>query len=427
MDNLDLFLKLGLATMIGAAVGVERHWREREEREGSRAAGIRTFTMFGMLGGVAGLIERSLAGNSVPIGLVLAAFLVVTASVMTVFELREAIAEKNFSATSVIAAVLTFAFGALGALGETQLASAGAAALVTILAAREFLHRAIRTLTWVELRSAVILLAMVFVLLPVVPGEAIGPFGGVSPRTILLLAITLAGISFIGYIAVRLLGASRGDLVAGAIGGIVSSTATTLAFARRARIDPASASLASGAVAAGAVSLARTGLLVVALAPSLSWRLVSPLSMAGLAMIGYALAMAARSPAPNVTAAAPANPFEFAQVARLTLLLVVVAFLARAATDGLGASGLMLATGLAGLADVDAATVTVAGMLGTLSASTAAGAIGVAIATNMVAKAIYGSILGSRPFAGHLWAATVLAAIAAASTVAVQSLLAAGG
>ena len=407
MDNVELFERLGLAIAIGAAVGVERHWRERDEPEGARTAGIRTFTMFGMAGGVAGLIERSIGIASGYPGIALTGFLIAIATVMAIFEIREAIAEKSFSVTSVIAAILTFGLGALAVLGDMALASAGGVALIGILVSREFLHQAIRRLQWIELRSAVILLAMTFVLLPIIPQTPLGPFGGVSPKSIVLLVIMLASISFAGYVAVRLFGASRGDVLAGAIGGLVSSTATTVAFARRSRTEDAVLTLAAGAISAGAVSLLRTALLIGTLAASLLPALLAPLLTAATVLVAYALLLARRQQAAG-TQGVPGNPFELAAVAKMAVLLAAVAFLARAATQHFGSGGLIVASALSALADVDAATVTVAGLLPSLDINLAAQAIGVAVVCNMVAKAVYASIFGSLRFLLHLSAATTL-------------------
>ena len=407
MDNVELFQRLGLAIAIGAAVGVERHWRERDEPEGARTAGIRTFTMFGMAGGVAGLIERTLGTASGYPGVALTGFLIAIATVMAVFEMREAIAEKSFSVTSVIAAILTFGLGALATLGDMKLASAGGAALIVILVSREFLHQAIRRLQWVELRSAVILLAVTFVLLPIIPDAPIGPFGGVSPKSIVLLVIMLASISFVGYVAVRMFGATRGDVLAGAVGGLVSSTGTTVAFARRSRTEETVLTLVAGAISAGAVSLLRTALLIGALAASLLPALLVPLLMGAAALVAYALLVARRQRAEGGQGI-PGNPFELAAVAKMALLLAAVAFLARAATLLFGDAGLIFASALSARADVDAATVTVAGLLPSLDIGLAAQAIGVAVVCNMTAKAIYAGIFGSFRFFMHLLAATAL-------------------
>lgn len=437
MDEMEILQRMALAIAIGALVGVERHWRERDEDEGSRTAGIRTYTLIGMLGGLAGLLEHLLGQPGALPGLVLVGFLVTLTAVFALFQYREGVAEHRFSATAVVAAMLTFALGALALIGDTMLASAGGVVLAVVLASRDVLHRAIRRLRWVELRSALILLTLAFVLRPIVPTEPIGPFGGVSPAKILIMAIVLAAISFCGYIAVRLLGATRGELVAGTIGGLISSTATTIANARRSRQSPSVRALAAGAVSAGGVSLLRTGFLVVAVLPSLAERLLLPLAAGAAVMFAGALLLARASapaqqakgqaahPEPTKAApgkpapekAAPSNPFDLASVFKMALLLVGVAFAARVASQLWGDGGLYAASALAGLADVDAVTVTVAGMLPTLDPAVAARALGLAVLANLLAKVAYAGLLGTRAFALALAGASALALLAAGASL----------
>ncbi|MBX9455221.1 MAG: DUF4010 domain-containing protein [Rhizobium sp.] len=409
MDLIDIFQRLGLAIAIGAAVGVERHWRERDEPEGARIAGIRTFTLIGMTGGLAGLLDAVLAPGSLS-GLIVASFLISISVVLLRFGLMEARAEGSFSATTVIAGITTFGLGALAVTGEMAVASGAGAAMVTVLASREFLHGAIRRLTWVELRSAVILLAMGFVLLPLIPADPYGPFGGVSPRSIVILVIMLASISYVGYVAVRLIGGGRGDLIAGAVGGLVSSTATTLAMARQSELAANAAGPSAGAMAAGSVSLIRTGLLLFALAPTLAERLLPGLLVAGGLMLVGAIALVARA-GPSSEADLPGNPFELSQVIKMALLITVIAFVARAASQILGDGGLYIVSGLTALADVDAMTVTVAGMLPGLPLDVATTAIGIAVTANMLAKVVYAAAAGSRGFALRLAAISLLAVV----------------
>ncbi|OHT21493.1 MgtC/SapB family protein [Edaphosphingomonas haloaromaticamans] len=422
MDDIELFRRMALAIAIGAAIGIERHWRERDEARGQRTAGLRTFTLIGMLGGAAGLIERDLAGQAAPTGLVLATFFLVLAGAVTLYQYRETQDEQSHSVTTVVAAMLTFALGALAMLGSMAVASAGGVALLTILSSREFLHRAMRRLRWAELRSAVILLALTFIVLPVVPADPIGPFGGISPARTLTLVIVLASISYGGYIAVRLLGSARGELVAGAVGGIVSSTAVTITNARRSATEaPDKASgeaLAAGAVSAGAISFLRTALLVGTLASSLVPLLVAPLLAGAAVMIGYAAFLARRGAASHPEQRHK-NPFELDSVVRMALLLVGVAFLAQAASQFFGDAGLLAISALSGLADVDAATVTVTGMMDRLAPQVAAQAIAVALFSNVAAKAVYAAVLGSAPFRLHMVLASLMAA---AATGAVLSL-----
>ena len=181
MDEFELFRRVGLAIAIGAMIGVERHWRAREAEDGTRTAGLRTFTLIGMFGGLAALIEIDLAGGAQPNGAVFATLFAILGLALTAFEYRQAVARESFGATTLIAALLTFALGALAVAGDRAIASAGAVVLLAILASREMLHAFMRRMSWAELRSAVILLALAFVLLPVIPDQPYGPYGGISP------------------------------------------------------------------------------------------------------------------------------------------------------------------------------------------------------------------------------------------------------
>jgi hypothetical protein len=230
MDFLELISRFGLALGIGLLFGLERGWRSREEPSGARAAGIRTFAISGLLGGVIGAIGQALGGvaGGVLIGLSFAAYTAGSA----VFCFQENRSQKVYSATTWVATILTFALGMYSIFGDIHAAAGLAVAATMLLALREPLHGWVENLTWPELRSALVLLAMTFIALPIMPDGPIGPFGGVAPREIWIIAIVLAGASFVGYVAVKYLGATHGILLAGAAGGLASSTAVTIANVR---------------------------------------------------------------------------------------------------------------------------------------------------------------------------------------------------
>jgi uncharacterized membrane protein (DUF4010 family) len=234
MDLENLLSRAGLAFGIGLLIGLERGWRTREAAPGSRTAGIRTFTITGLLGGIVGAIA-SPAGEPLSAGgaAVLSVGFATYAAVIAFFCYVENRADAIFSATTPIAAMLTFALGAYAMIGNMWVAAAGGVAATTVLAAREELHDWVGTITWPELRSGLVLLAMTFIALPIVPSDPVGPFGGVNPHEVWLIAIVLASVSFLGYAAVKYYG-QRGVLPAAALGGLVSSTAVTIANARRA-------------------------------------------------------------------------------------------------------------------------------------------------------------------------------------------------
>lgn len=419
MSDIDLFQRFALAAAIGALVGVERHWRERDEAAGQRTAGLRTFTLVGMLGGIAGLIEQTLTAGTGIRGIVITGLFIGVAIVLTLFKLREAAAEDNFSATTVIAAMLTYGLGVLAVTGDMRIAAAGGVVMTAVLASREALHGFMRKVTWSELRSAIVLLAMTLVVLPLVPDRAIGPFGGVSPARVWMLAILIAGISYLGYVAARLLGATKGELAAGAIAGLVSSTAATVANARRSAMpDDTQASdllLAAATLAAGAVANLRTAALAVALAPSLASGLLPALG-AGAATLAAGALLLGRSGSTSDRGAQPSNPFELIPVLQTAALLGAFGFAARAAAQWYGDSGIFVASALTALADVDATTITATSMVDSgLTVDVAAKAILIGASANTLAKAAYAVALGSHRFA---WAVTACSLVAIAAGLA---------
>jgi uncharacterized membrane protein (DUF4010 family) len=275
MDLQDLLSRFAVALGIGLLIGLERGWRTREMQSGSRAAGIRTFAVSGLLGAVvAALGQEAGSGGGFVLGAGFAAF----AAVMIVFCREENRASGNLSATTAIAAILTFALGGFAVIGDMRVAAAAAVAMAGILAAREDIHSWVARITWPELRSALVLLAMTFIVLPVVPDDPIGPFGGANPREIWLIAIVLAGVSFLGYVGVRALGVRQGILVSGAAGGLASSTAVAITNARHAAAGEATPALLAGGVAlATAVSFLRVIAIVAVLQSTLLWLIAPPL------------------------------------------------------------------------------------------------------------------------------------------------------
>ena len=401
--------RLGVALAIGLLVGVERHWRDRDVERGHRTAGVRTFGILGLFGGVAGLLGAAAGGAGQAV--MLAAALAATLAALLPFSLREAAAEGRFSATTLVAAMATVALGALATTGDAAVAGAAAVALTALLASREPLHGLVARVTWVEMRSAILLLSMTLVALPLVPDAEIPWLGGLNPAQVWQLAILLAAISFAGYLAVRLVGTERGLLLAGAAGGLVSSTAVTLAHARGARDGGPAPALAAGALVAGAVSCIRTAGLAVVVAPEVGWRLVPALLAAGavLALPGLRPAPTGPGRAPE----APGNPFIFTEVLKLALLLAGIAVAARAAAAWLGDAVLLALAAVSGLADVDAVTLSVAQLVpDRVAPALAATAIGVAVASNIVAKAGYALAIGGAAYGLRVaaWSAGALAA-----------------
>jgi uncharacterized membrane protein (DUF4010 family) len=411
VDTIELFQRLGLALAIGFLVGVERGWREREGPAGSRVAGIRTFALIGLLGGIWGALYPYT--GSVVLGFAVLAFGIG----FTVFQWRESVVESNLSVTTLIAGLVVFALGVFALLGNMAAASAAGVATFALLAEREALHEFLKKVTWPELRAALLLLAMTFVLLPVLPNRNVDPWDALNPHTLWLLTILIAAISYAGYLASRIAGARKGLFYAGAMGGLVSSTAVTLTFSQLARKKAEVArQTAPGIITSWIVSLVRMTAVASAIAPALFVPLVLPVAaaVAVLAAIGFFLieraADAAEAPQLGLT-----NPFELGEVLRFGALLAVVMVIAKLLLTAFGQSGLLPLAAVTGLADVDPITLSSARMLGTsLTAEAAALAILVAGGANLVAKAGVAVAVGGPRYGAPLAASAALAIAAGA-------------
>ena len=420
MSEAEILTRLGLALAIGFLVGVERGWRERQIPEGERAAGLRTFSLVGLAGGVFAL----LALISGP--LILAAAFLAVGGTVAFFRWREVASEGNYGATTVVAALLTFGLGAYAVMGDMAAAAAAAVATTAILAAKSWLHAWLQTLTWQELRATLILAAMSFVALPVLPDRGFGPYGALNPRDLWLMTIAIAGVSFIGYVAVKVVGGRYGPLIAGIAGGVVSSTITTVDLGRRARQTPATrrAQLA-GALAASATMFIRIAVVVALFGPRLLPAIAGPLAAALVvsALAAGFLAMPGRAPAPDGSATGGGsltNPFELKTVLLFAVLLTALVLVSRVLTELYGGSGGIVLAAVAGLGDVDAVTLSMTRLGGsTVSVSAAAVAVLVVATSNTLSKSGLALITGGRWY-GLGYLAVSLVSIAAGAAVALS-------
>lgn len=406
METLDVFQRLALALAIGLLVGIERGWQERDLPAGGRTAGIRTFALAGFLGGLTALIGQT-TGWVLPAAIALCFGLA-----FVVFQKMEAEQENNHSVTNVVSAFVVFALGILAVLSDMKIAAACGVVTATLLAARHSLHGFLRRMTWLELRAALVLLAMTFVALPLLPNRAIDPWGGFNPFELWLLTILIAAISYVGYLAIRIAGPQAGVLFAGAAGGFVSSTAVTLSFARMAAETPAfSRRFAAGAMIAGALSLSRATVIATAIAPGLLLPVASATVPAVIAFLLATALMVRRSVA---TGGAPAvnlsNPFELGMVLKFGALLAVVSFVSRFLIAKLGSASLLGVAAVSGIADLDAITLSAAQLSqSTVSLQTAALAILIAAAVNLFTKAVLALTSGTRLYGASLAAVTAIA------------------
>lgn len=396
-------VRLAVALGIGLLLGAERE-RRKGEGPARGAAGIRTFALVALAGGIA----MAVGG-----GLVLAVALgFVALAVLAAYILGD---RTDPGLTTEVAVVVAFLLGAL-AQQEPQLA-AGIAVVVTILlAAREQLHRLVsRALTEQEVHDALLFAGAALVILPLAPNERIGPYGVFNPFAIWRLVVIVMAIGGAGYAAVRLLGARVGLPLSGLAAGFVSSSATIAAMGARARETPA---LRTPAVAAAVLSTVATVVQMVIIVGATDGRTLAQLwpamALAGVAAVGYGAVFALRA---LRDAAADAHQpggraFDLKTAVLFAASVTAVLFVSAVLGDWLGNRGVLLSAAVAGFADTHAAAIAVAGLAagGRIEPADAVVPILAAFTTNSVTKMVLAAASGGRRFALEVWPGVIATA-----------------
>jgi uncharacterized membrane protein (DUF4010 family) len=403
--NLSLVGRLAVALAIGLLIGLERGWERRELPEGQRAAGFRTFGMIGLLGGVTAQIGGS--------------FLAVVGAAVGVFVAlgywREPWRDHDVSITGLIAALLTFSLGALAGVGETTAASSTAVVVTLLLGFKPELHGIIRGLERVELLATLRLLLISVVLLPVLPNAGYGPWQAFNPYRTWWMVVLVAGISYIGYFAIRVFGEKRGILLTALCGGLVSSTAVTVNLARHAKNQTATSNLLTAGVATATATMFLRLLVVVgAVSLPLARSLAKPLLAAGLFALGAALWFSNRGGTVAQGAAGadePRNPIDLRVALQFGLFLAVTMIVAQGANHAAGNQGIYVVAALAGLVDVDAISLSCASMVGQqqLPVAAAAYAVLLAAAANTMLKPLIVMKIGDLKMGWRVAVATAAA------------------
>ena len=394
---METLLNLGLALTLGLLVGVERGWQEREAAEGSRLAGIRTLGLIGLLGGLWELLGHG-SGE-----ILLAVAFLAFAMLMAVAHVAEARASHDYGVTTLIAALITFALGALSVRGEHAVAATAAVLTTIILSLKPILHHWLRRIEQQELTAALKLLLISVVILPVLPNRGYGPWQALNPHELWWLVVLIAVISFAAYCTVKIAGPKRGILLAGFLGGLVSSTGVTLHLARLAVAGIQGNIIAAGMLVASATMFVRVLFLAAVLNPGLA----KLLSLPTLAMALWLFVAAALHTRKNEQGSLESfklrNPVELGQALQFGLLLALIILATHAVQTWLGEAGIYLLATISGIADVDAITISMS-RLGFSEVSIRSAAIAVLAATgiNMLTKATLVAIIAGSKTCTHI-------------------------
>ncbi|MDH4064875.1 MAG: DUF4010 domain-containing protein, partial [Acidobacteriota bacterium] len=325
-------------------------------------------------------------------------------------------ARRDVDATTEVAALVVLAAGVTAGLGEIRIASGIIAITALLLFEKSRLHDLVTRLQGDELDAAFRFAVMAVVVLPLLPEGPYGPFGGVRPRELWLLVLFFSGLSFAGYLARRIVGASRGYPVAGLLGGMVSSTSVTWSFAGLSRKEEALAlPLARGVVAANTVLYVRVLVAASVLSQGLAATLVPLLATPFLigAIVSAAGVVNKRSASPSGLER-PKNPLQLRSALEMALLFQGVLFAVHFAEGQFGTGGILATAAVAGLNDADALTLSMAKGVsaGTFGADLAARAVAVGLLSNTCVKGILALSVGRGRFRALV--AGVLATMAVA-------------
>lgn len=402
MEPYETHLALGIALAVGLLVGLERE-QSKPERGGGAFGGIRTYPIFALTGAISTILAPAVPW--LPLVALAGVFALVAISYY-----QDIKAENDHGVTTEIAAIATFLLGALAAArgvvepiqSRLILVAACGVALTFLLSSKQWFHRLASKISRDDFYSTVQFLIVAVIVLPLLPDTDVGPLEAINPRSLGLMVVTIAGLSFGGYVGMKMLGAKRGLLLSAALGGLVSSTAVTLSFAGRTKEAPTIAPVAAGAIAvAWAIMLVRVGVLVALIDAPLLRELAIPLAAMGGAMLA-GLVLTFRRAESDSNEMNLKNPFELGSAIKVSLMFGLVLLATKAAIHYLGPEGLYLASALSGTTDVDAVTVSTAKLAkGGLEVSVATIAIVIAVGVNTIVKSgmaayVGGAALGKR-------------------------------
>lgn len=393
-----------IALLIGILIGIERE--KRKDLDGDIAiAGLRTFALFAEAGALSAWLSRQQGSPWIFIVTLIGVSIATVAGY-----LRHTSAQPAaVGLTTETAAIVTCLLGGAVMFGYPEVAVALAIVTSALLAFKQPLHQLVDRIGLDDLYAGLKLLVASFVVLPLLPDRTVDPWGALNPYELWLLVILISGLSLVGYVAVRWLGAATGSLLTGLFGGLVSSTAVSLAFARRSREPgsadgPAASALAAGILVAWAIMFVRVMVEVAVVNPALLPRLVTSFGLMAAGTAACALLWFLRSaiaPQPAIASAvALKNPFSLSSAMRFALLFALVLLMVELAERYVPAQGVYVVAALAGLTDVDAITLSMASFARDGgSMATAIGAIVTAAITNTLVKTAMVVGLGSRPLA----------------------------
>ncbi|HUF39457.1 MAG TPA: MgtC/SapB family protein [Anaerolineales bacterium] len=414
LSDFEPWWRFGFALLIGALIGLEREFHQ-QRAEAQDFAGIRTFSLIALLGSVSAFLAEDFG---IALGAVaLAGLILLTTASYAGTLLRK---QTESGITTEVAALLTFLFGVL-VMGEHPLIAAALAVVLSLLLAlKGRLHGFIRNMSSEDIHLTLQFALVAAVVLPLLPNRAIDPLGLFNPFQVWLMVVIVSGIGFSGYVLMKLLGPSRGVGLMGILGGLASSTATTISFSSASREYPDMAHhYARAVILASTVMLPRVLLLILVIHPPVAGKVLIP--FAAMLLAGL---VAAFAPQKSVQREEPAvhpefkiaNPLKLSTAIKFGILFAVVLVAVEYAQEFTGPTGVYLTGFLTGLTDVDAITLSVTRLAGRgqLLPDVAGATVLIAVLANTLTKGLISYFSGSPGLRGPVLRAVFLMILAGA-------------
>lgn len=382
----EIALNLLVALAIGFLIGIERGWSERDEEEGSRTAGIRTFSIIGLLGGISSMLASELTFWFLPAALIAVAAMIIVAHILDVQE------DQDVGTTTAFTMMLTFILSAWAVQGYPLFALGITVVVITLLGYKPVLHKWLSSMNEREIYAFIKLLVISVVLLPLLPNQGYGPFEALNPYWIWWMVVLICTISFVGYFAMKFAGDRAGTLLTAVTGGLASSTAVTLSFAQFARQYETKQLFMGGVLFASSIMFIRVMIEVFVVNRALLDTLWIPLLVMFACQVAGGFWLWKRGSSKQQVTEKKIdlkNPFQLGMAVKFGIVLAVILLLTEAVKEWFGDAGIYTLALVSGLTDVDSITLSLSKMaLDDLSAGTASIGIILAAASNTLVKGI---------------------------------------
>ncbi len=408
---------LVVSASLGALIGLIRQWGEQREadQQEDHFAGLRTFMLWALIGYSAAFVNDQHSPFAFVAAIGLVALHLIAHGLLTK-------THQTVGLTSAAAAIITMFLGGLVYWGHLLFAVMLAALTMIVLGIKQMSHAWTRRFTEEDIRSTLQFVAVTGVVLPLVPNQGYGPYDAINPYSIWFMVVLISGLGFVGYLLIRMLGARAGVALAGVVGGLASSTATTLAFSRESREYPElSKGFALAIVMASTIMLGRVIVILGLIHPQFLQALWLPFTIMALPGLAYALAIGLFRKQGKEATDIPdlKNPLGLSIAVKFALLYGVITFLVEMLSQSDLTEGLLLLSFVSGLTDMDAIALSVANNLkdGGLALDLATRAVVIAAIANTVLKAGLVFAIGSPTLRKHI--AVALGATVATGAAAV--------